>query len=126
MIPFSARLKTYLREYLNVRGMPGPEEYLFITHRSKPITGHHARHEFKKYLRKAGIPESRTFHGMRHRAITTWIEDGFTLSEAKDMAGHSSVKITDETYTHLAAKNLKRKRERIEAAKNGIPKKQKR
>jgi len=118
LIPTTPRLRKYLQEYLNVRGYPGQDEFLFITYRNEPIKGHHARVTFKYYLKKAGIPKARTFHGMRHRAITTWLEDGFTLSEAKDMAGHSSVKITDEVYTHLAAKNLKRKRERIESMKN--------
>ncbi len=117
IIPITSRLRSYLRDYFKIRGIPGPEDYLFIAHQGHPITGNHARKEFKKYLRMAGIPDTRTFHGMRHRAITTWLEDGFTLSEAKDMAGHSSVKITDEVYTHLAAKNLKRKMEEIEAKK---------
>ncbi|HKI46333.1 MAG TPA: tyrosine-type recombinase/integrase [Balneolales bacterium] len=117
MIPITSRLRKYLKQYFKVRGVPGPDDYVFITYRGQPIVGHHARKEFKEYLRMAGIPDTRTFHGMRHRAITTWLEEGFTLSEAKDMAGHSSVKITDEVYTHLAAKNLKRKMERIEAMK---------
>jgi len=29
---------------------------------------------------------------------------GFSLSEAKDMAGHSSASVTDRMYTHLAGK----------------------
>ena len=66
-------------------------------------------------IKEAKIPESRTLHGMRHRRVTGWLEDGWTLSEAKDMAGHTKIEMTDSVYTHLEAKNLKRKMERIEA-----------
>lgn len=38
---------------------------------------------------------------------------GFSVAEARDMAGHSSTLVTD-VYTHLSAKNLKAKMDRLE------------
>jgi site-specific recombinase XerD len=49
---------------------------------------------------------------MRHQAVTTWIEAGFHTAEAGYMAGHSSQKVT-EKYTHLTAKKLREKMERM-------------
>jgi len=115
LIPITTRLRKELKKYYKIRGVPGANDYIFITYRGKPMKGNHARKEFKKYLRMAAIPVTRTFHGMRHRTATTWLEMGFTLPEVKNMLGHSSVKITDEVYTHLAAKNLKRKMDRLES-----------
>jgi integrase len=64
--------------------------------------------EFKRYCKEAGIPTTRTLHGMRHQAVTTWIEKGFHTAEASYMAGHSSQKVT-EKYTHLTVSRLKNK-----------------
>lgn len=44
--------------------------------------------------------------------VTTWIEKGFHTAEASYMAGHSSQKVT-EKYTHLTAKRLKEKMDRL-------------
>jgi site-specific recombinase XerD len=49
---------------------------------------------------------------MRHQAVTTWIEKGFHTAEASYMVGHSSQKVT-EKYTHLSAKRLKKKMDRL-------------
>lgn len=43
---------------------------------------------------------------MRHNRITNWVQAGFSLSEAAKMAGHSSTKVTEGTYTHLAMQKL--------------------
>ena len=68
--------------------------------------------EFKRYYKKAGIRTSRTLHGMRHQAVTTWIEKGFHTAEASYMAGHSNQKVT-EKYTHLTVKRLKDKMDKL-------------
>jgi hypothetical protein len=49
---------------------------------------------------------------MRHQAVTTWLEKGFHTAEAGYMAGNYSQRVT-EKYTHLTAKNLKEKMDRI-------------
>ncbi len=69
-----------------------------------PVRGDRVYREFKRYAKVAGIPTTRSLHGMRHQAVTTWIEKGFHTAEASYMAGHSSQKVT-EKYTHLTARN---------------------
>lgn len=69
--------------------------------------------EFKRYAKVAGIPTTRSLHGMRHKAVTIWIEKGFHTAEASYMTGHSGQKVT-EKYIHLTAKRLKEKMDRLE------------
>ncbi|MEX2438120.1 MAG: tyrosine-type recombinase/integrase [Candidatus Babeliales bacterium] len=115
-IPIIQSLRRYLEEYLNARGPVGPDEYLFIyiggKTKGKPVRGDRVYREFKRYAKLAKIPSTRNLHGMRHQAITQWIEDGFHTAEASYMAGHSSQKVT-EKYTHLTAKHLKMKMDQL-------------
>jgi site-specific recombinase XerD len=117
LIPINSIWRKHLQKYIEVRGMPKHEEYLFIylggSKKGWPVTGDRAYREFKRYLKMADLPKSRTLHGMRHERITTWLEDGFNTSEAQFMAGHSSVKTT-EAYTHLRGKKLLAKQRKIE------------
>ncbi len=83
---------------------PHPGKYK----KSQPVRGMRVYREFKRYCKEAEIPTSRTLHGMRHQAVTTWIEKGFYTAEASYMAGHSSQKVT-EKYTHLTVSRLKDK-----------------
>lgn len=120
-IPIAKELVCYLEDYMELRGSVDNEQYLFIytggSRKGWPVTGDRAYREFKRYLRLSGLPKSRTLHGMRHSRITNWIEDGYSLKEAGDMAGHSSQNVT-QGYTHLAARHLLKKMRRIEQRKN--------
>lgn len=116
LIPIRASLRDYLEQYLEIRGKIGLEDYLFIYMHGKcrrPVRGDRAYREFKRYAKMAGIPRSRTIHGMRHRAITSWIEDGFHTAQASFMAGHSTQNVT-EKYTHLTVRKLKEKMDRLD------------
>ena len=111
-VPIIKELRDYLEQYLKLRGKIKPTDYVFIyqggTSKNKAVRGDRVYREFKRYAKVAGIPTTRSLHGMRHKAVTTWIEKGFHTAEASYMAGHSSQKVT-EKYTHLTAKRLKEK-----------------
>lgn len=116
LIPIINELKKELDAYLKIRGKISPSDYVFIytggNTKGQPVRGMRVYREFKRYCKEAGIPTSRTLHGMRHQAVTTWIEKGFHTAEASYMAGHSSQKVT-EKYTHLTVKLLKDKMDSI-------------
>jgi integrase len=116
LIPIINELKEELDVYLKIRGKISSSDYVFIytggNTKGQPVRGMRAYREFKRYCKEAGIPTSRTLHGMRHQAVTTWIEKGFHTAEASYMAGHSSQKVT-EKYTHLTVKRLKDKMDSI-------------
>ena len=115
-IPIIKELRVFIEQYLKIRGKVNPSDYVFMyqggTSKNKPVRGDRVYREFKRYAKEAGIPTTRSLHGMRHQAITTWIEKGFHTAEASYMAGHSSQKVT-EKYTHLTAKRLKEKMDRL-------------
>ena len=116
LIPIINELKKELDAYLKIRGKISSSDYVFIytggNTKGQPVRGMRVYREFKRYCKEAGIPTSRTLHGMRHQAVTTWIEKGFHTAEASYMAGHSSQKVT-EKYTHLTVKLLKDKMDSI-------------
>lgn len=111
-IPLIKELKKSLEQYLKIRGPVKRDEYMFIylggSKQGEPVKGERAYKVFKDYLELADLPGSRTIHGMRHQAVTAWIENGFNTAEAGYMAGHSTTRVT-EKYTHLTAKRLKEK-----------------
>jgi integrase len=114
-IPIIKELRVHLEDYLKQREVVKLKDFVFVykggTSDGLPVRGDRVYREFKRYAKVAGIATSRSLHGMRHQAVTTWIEKGFHTAEASYMAGHSSQKVT-EKYTHLTAKRLKEKMER--------------
>lgn len=116
-IPIPERCRFYLKEYLEIRGDLKYGDYLFVYNGTRrkgwPVTGSRTYREFKRYLKMAGLPSSRSLHGMRHQRITAWLEAGFNTSEVQFMAGHSNVKTT-EAYTHLTGQHLLEKMRRME------------
>lgn len=109
IVPIANKLSDYLKPYLTSRGKIAPDDYVFV-YKGGPYAGQPVRAKklselFNKYLKLAGIPSTRTLHGMRHSAVTNWIEGGFNTAEAQIMAGHSSITVT-EKYTHLSMERL--------------------
>ncbi|KPP95117.1 MAG: phage integrase [Bacteroidetes bacterium HLUCCA01] len=112
IVPISPKLREYLEPYLKQRGTIYPGDYVFVynggQYKGEPVRAKKVYEVFNKYLKIAGIPSTRTLHGMRHSAVTSWIEQGFNTAEAQIMAGHSSITVT-EGYTHLTAERLYQK-----------------
>lgn len=54
--------------------------------------------QFKRLVESLGI-EGKSFHSLRHAAISRWQKDGFSLDECKTYAGHSNSKTT-KGYIH--------------------------
>lgn len=116
-VPVPKPCQNLIHDYLKHRGHVKRNEYLFVygggRRKGFPVTGARAYRQFKHYAKLAGLPKSRTLHGMRHERITSWLEQGYNTSEAQFMAGHSSSSVTNK-YTHLRAKNLLKKQRNIE------------
>lgn len=55
---------------------------------------------FLRALEKAGLRHIRT-HDLRHGYATDLIQGGTSLAYVRDQLGHSSIKMTVDTYTHL-------------------------
>jgi integrase/recombinase XerD len=61
----------------------------------------------KKYLDKAGLSQSITPHVLRHTFATISIEKGANIKAVSQILGHSSCKITIDTYTHLSNSHIR-------------------
>ena len=65
--------------------------------------------QYKKVLKKAGIPDH-NFHALRHTFATRCVEESFDVKSLSEIMGHSNVSITMQRYVHPS---LERKREQM-------------
>ena len=59
------------------------------------------RQQFKKLLKKAGLPPMRPYD-IRHSFATLWVESGESAEVLQKVLGHSSITTTINTYSHLS------------------------
>jgi integrase len=82
-----------------------PSPFVF-SHKDGKIDEDWASHVFKRYVRRAGLPNQRLrFHSLRHTFSTWLVQSGVSLAEVQKLLGHSSIAVT-EVYAHLQTKNL--------------------
>lgn len=83
-----------------VRGRK-PKDLVFVRDGGKPWFGNQ-KHLFKASVRKAGLPEEFTFHGLRHTYASQLIQAGATIYAVAEQLGHSNPTTVLRTYGHLA------------------------
>src|SRR6266550_9344102 len=76
------------------------EDRLFTTPKGARLEPSNLRKVFSKLLTDAKLRRVR-FHDLRHTFATTLIEQGESLAYIRDQLGHSSIKVTVDTYGHL-------------------------
>jgi len=96
----------YWEEYAK-KHKRNPEDPVFYNLKTGlPLTGDHVYRAFKTYLKKAGLPKSRTVHGLRHAFATNSLNDRVPLEVAQKSLGHSSPVVT-QMYQHISKVDLK-------------------
>ena len=58
-------------------------------------------YEFRAARRRAGLPESITFHDLRHFFASALIHAGCNVKQVQTALGHKSAKVTLDVYGHL-------------------------
>jgi len=76
-------------------------DLVFATETGTPIEPRNFSRTFKKLLKKAEISTDINVHAMRHNYATRGLENGIDLKVLQELLGHSSVKITGDTYSHV-------------------------
>jgi len=98
----------------------GPAGLVFTSPERKPWR----RQKFGGLVRvaraKAKLPESVTFHDLRHHFASVLIADGCSIKAVQEALGHANASETLDTYSHLWPADEDRIREAIEAA-HGTP-----
>jgi len=56
--------------------------------------------DFRKAIEALGLPDA-TFYSLRHTHATYLLENNVTLKAVSERLGHSSTKLTADTYTHI-------------------------
>ena len=56
---------------------------------------------FRPAVERAGLDPSLTFHGLRHAAISTLVDENVHPRVMQSRAGHASSKLTMELYAHV-------------------------
>jgi site-specific recombinase XerD len=72
---------------------------------------------FKRYVRKAGLPDRYHFHTLRHTFASWLAQDGVSLYAIQKLLGHSSSAVT-QVYSHLERGELHGVVERIKVPLN--------
>ena len=75
---------------------------IFTSLKGGPMEGHLANEHLKKALRAAGLPNVRV-HDLRHTAASLMMERGVHPKLVQEFLGHSSISLTLDTYSHIAA-----------------------
>ena len=96
-LPFAKKLEAVLRPHRRDSG------YLFMPE-CEPKPGQRYRCDFRRSFQfvaaKAGFPKL-TIHTLRHSWITNLIRAGVNVVKVSQWAGHSSIAITADVYSHL-------------------------
>jgi integrase len=75
---------------------------VFTRHDGKPVNPRNFSKEFSRIVARAGLP-SVTFHGLRHIHISQLLRDGVHAKVVSERAGHSSVSVTLDIFSHVIA-----------------------
>lgn len=65
-----------------------------------PINPSNLRRAFERLIKEANVPRIR-FHDLRHTHATLLLANGINPKVISERLGHSNVKITLETYSHV-------------------------
>ncbi len=76
------------------------DDWIFTDNKGDRLDTHDVRRLFYRALNLAGIRRIR-FHDLRHTFASLLLQQGESLVYVKDQLGHSSIRITVDTYGHL-------------------------
>jgi integrase len=105
-VPLSAQLVSALKAWRLRSKFSKPNDLIF-TNRE----GGHIGHD--NLIKRQFLPLVRgrfNWHGLRHFAVSTWIEAGMTPKTVQTFAGHASLQITMDRYGHLFPSDDHRKK----------------
>ena len=117
LMPFGESAQQSLQVYLEVvrpklvehRTDPG---VVFLTGRGAPLSRIEIWKLFKKYAKRAGIPEAASPHTLRHSYATQMLAKGVDLRAIQELLGHSSI-TTTQHYTRVDADRLRKIHEKF-------------
>lgn len=75
-------------------------DLIFCTETGRPLRQTRPRRRLNALLKQAGLPRMRVYD-LRHSMASLLLETGVDLKVVQERLGHSSIKLTADTYSHL-------------------------
>lgn len=108
-VPFLPRTDQVLKKYntfkterqLKAKKYNEKSNYLLVNKFGEPLAPENTSKWFKKIIRELGLPEELHFHSLRHYHASWLLRQGVHPKVVQERLGHSSIKITLDTYSHL-------------------------
>lgn len=107
LMPSDAKLlkefRAYQRAYAEELGdMFNSHDLVFTSTLGCPLSPtNFNRRYFAPLLKRCHIPKGFTFHGLRHTHATLLLQQGVNPKIVQERLGHSSIKVTMDTYSHV-------------------------
>ena len=112
-----ALLREHQQRQGELRLAKGPawedHDLIFCTDRGRPLGYRVVFREYKKVLRRAGLPDI-SFHDLRHSNATILAAAGVPLKVIQERLGHADIKTTLEFYEHVTPPMGKEAARRLE------------
>ena len=95
-------------------------DLMFPTTLGTPLDYKRVTSEFKRLLKRAGLPNLR-FHDLRHTSLNALMEMGTPVNTVQRRGGHARPSTTVDIYGHATARSQEEAAEKIEALITPIP-----
>lgn len=103
-VPFGQSLKDVLEAYIDIKS---PEVYLFEKDPGQKIDQRQAYQWVHQFLSNIPQLSKKSPHVLRHSFATHLLDNGASISEIKELMGHSDLSST-QIYTHTSIEKLKK------------------
>lgn len=107
IIPFSDKLKSLMREYLDIRTQTfGNVSGFLVTDKGKPLYPKFVYRIVVSRLGSVTTLEKKSPHILRHTFATHMLNNGADINSVKEILGHANLSAT-QVYTHNTIEKLK-------------------
>ena len=94
---------------------PRRASFVFTTYTGGPLMARNVVRSFQQILTtKAGLRHQR-FHDLHHGCASLLAASGASLTEAKEILGHSQIAVTANLYTHIYDRAKREAMDRMDA-----------
>jgi integrase len=76
-------------------------DLVFTTRKGTPLGARDVVLDFKAVLKDAKLPSTIRFHDLRHSAASLLLAQGVQMRVVMELLGHSTIKLTADTYSHV-------------------------